>query len=70
LLDLTKTTDINADINNNAFYVVNMNVITLRGSSMTATLNSVVAEESDVTSDIDNNAVIKSQKKYNEPNAA
>ena len=37
---------------------------------MTATLNSVVAEESDVTSDIDNNAVLKSQKQDNEPNAA
>ncbi len=37
---------------------------------MTATLNSVVAEDSDVTSDIDNNAVLKSQKQNNEPNAA
>ena len=36
---------------------------------MTATLNSVVAEESDVTSDIDNNAVLKSQKQDNAPNA-
>ncbi len=37
---------------------------------MTATLNSVVAEESAVTSDIDNNAVLKSQKQDNAPNAA
>ena len=37
---------------------------------MTATLNSVVVEESAVTSDIDNNAVLKSQKQDNATNAA